>query len=379
MSSNPTHHQNPNLQYQIALSLIKGIGPVLARNLIAYLGSEKAIFEEKKHAFEKIPGIGTNLSTLLKKIDKPALLKRAETEVAFIEKHKITTHFFTDEHYPRRLSFCEDAPLFLFSKGNVDFDTSKIIGIVGTRRPSDYGLSQCEKLIVDLAQRHPNTIIVSGLAYGIDICAHRAALRNNLPTLAVLAHGLDRIYPGTHTQTAREIMHHGALVTEFMTGTNPDKPNFVRRNRIVAGLCDAVVVIESAVKGGALITADIAASYGRDVLAYPGRVGDDTSSGCNRLIKTNVAALIESVEDLEYALGWESATKSQAIQGSLFAVADTPEEKAIMNILLVEKEMNLNLLALKCAMPVGKVSATLLDLEFKGLIKSRPGGIYKII
>lgn len=380
MSSNPTHyHQHSNLQYQIALSLIKGIGPVLARNLIAYLGSEKAIFEEKKHAFEKIPGIGSNLSALLKKIDKPALLKRAETEVAFIEKHKITTHFFTDDNYPRRLSFCEDAPLFIFSKGNVDFDTSKIIGIVGTRRPSDYGLSQCEKLITDLAQRHPNTIIVSGLAYGIDICAHRAALRNNLPTMAVLAHGLDRIYPGTHSQTAREIMNNGALVTEFMTGTNPDRQNFVKRNRIVAGLCDAIVVVESATKGGALITADIAASYNRDVMAFPGRVGDDTSSGCNRLIKTNVAALIESVEDLEYALSWESATKSQSVQGSLFAVADTPEEKAIMNILVVEKEMNLNLLALNCAMPVGKVSATLLDLEFKGLIKSRPGGIYKIV
>lgn len=370
---------NHNLKYQIALSLIKGIGPKLARNLIAYLGSEQAVFEEKKHAFERIPGIGNGIASLLKQIDRKTLLKEAENELKFIDKHKITTCFFTEENYPRRLSFCEDAPLLLFFKGNVDFDTIKIISIVGTRKPSDYGLTLCDKLINDLGQRHPGTIIVSGLAYGIDICAHRAALRNNLPTIAVLAHGLDRIYPGTHNQTAREIVSNGALLTEFMTNTNPDKQNFVKRNRIVAGLSDAVVVIESATKGGALITADIAASYSRDVMAFPGRVGDETSSGCNRLIKTNIAALIESAEDLEYALSWESNTKAGTVQGSLFAVAETPEEKTIMDILLVEKELNINLLALRCALPIGKVSATLLDLEFKGMIKSIPGGIFKLM
>ena len=234
-------------------------------------------------------------------------------------------------------------------------------------------------MISDLAKRHPGTIIVSGLAYGVDICAHRAALRNNLPTIAVLAHGLDRIYPSTHNQTARDIVSNGALLTEFMINTNPDRQNFVKRNRIVASLTDAVVVIESAIKGGALITAEIASSYSRDVMAFPGRVGDESSAGCNRLIKTNIAALIESADDLEYVLGWETSTKATAVQGSLFAVAETPEEKTIIDILLVEKEMNLNLLALQCAMPVGKVSATLLDLEFKGMIKSRPGGIYKLI
>lgn len=370
---------NPNLKYQIALSLIKGIGPKLARSLIAYLGSEQVIFEEKRHKFEKIPGIGNGIAMLLKQIDRHDLINQAENELKFIEKHKISACFFTDEEYPRRLTFCEDAPMLLYSKGNVNFDAIKIISIVGTRRPSDYGISLCEKLITDLAKRHPETIIVSGLAYGIDICAHRTALRNNLPTIAVLAHGLDRIYPGTHNQTAREIVLNGALLTEFLTNTNPDRQNFVKRNRIVAGLSDAVVVVESATKGGALITAEIANSYSRDVMAFPGRVGDETSSGCNRLIKSNVAALIESVEDLEYALGWETAAKTGAIQGSLFAVAETPEEKTIIDILLVEKEMNLNLLALQCAMPVGKVSATLLDLEFKGMIKSRPGGIYKLI
>jgi DNA processing protein len=370
---------NPNLKYQIALSLIKGIGPKLTRNLIAYLGSEQAIFDEKKHAFDKIPGIGSTLASVLKQIDKPALLGYAEDELAFIEKHNIAVSFLTDENYPRRLSFCDDAPLLLFSKGNVDFDAVKIISIVGTRRPSDYGLTLCKKLITDLAKRHPGTIIVSGLAYGVDICAHRAALRNNLPTIAVLAHGLDRIYPSTHNQTARDIVSSGALLTEFMINTNPDRQNFVKRNRIVAGLTDAVVVIESATKGGALITAEIANSYSRDVMAFPGRVGDETSSGCNRLIKSNVAALIESVDDLEYVLGWETSTKTTAVQGSLFAIPETPEEKTIIDILLIEKEMNLNLLALQCAMPVGKVSATLLDLEFKGMIKSRPGGIYKLI
>lgn len=370
---------NPILRYQIALSLIKGIGPKLARNLIAFLGSEQALFEEKKQNLRKIPGIGENLSSLLKNLNKQELLKQADEELAFSQKHNISSRFFTSEDYPRRLSFCEDAPLMLFGKGNVDWDAPKIISIVGTRRPSDYGLSLCEKLVTDLAHRHPDTVVVSGLAYGIDICAHRAALRNNLPTVAVLAHGLDRIYPGLHNQTARDIVQNGALATEFMTKTNPDRQNFVKRNRIIAGLSDAVVVVESATKGGALITADIAASYNRDVLAFPGRVGEETSSGCNRLIKTNVAAMIESVEDLEYALGWETNNKTGPTQGTLFAKPETPEEKTIMDILLVEKEMNLNLLALKCALPVGKVSATLLDLEFKGLIKSRPGGIFKLL
>ena len=370
---------NTDLRYQIALSLIKGIGPKLARNLVAYLGSVNIFFEEKKLPFEKIPGIGEIISSMLKSVNKKELLDVAEKEIDFIEKHKIKALFFLDDEYPKRLSFCEDAPIVLYYKGEANLDSSRIVSIVGTRRPTDYGLSFCEKFIANLANSYPDTIIVSGLAYGIDICAHRQAFKNNLPTVAVLAHGLDRIYPATHSNAAREMISKGALITEFMRNTNPDKQNFIRRNRIIAGISDATIVIESAKKGGALITANIANSYNRDVFAVPGRINDNASSGCNNLIKTNQAHLLESIEDFAYIMGWESKSSQNNVQPSIFSHPETDEEKAVMEVLLVEREMNLNLLALKCEMPVGKVSATLLDLEFKNLVKSCPGGIYKLV
>jgi DNA processing protein len=238
----------------------------------------------------------------------------------------------------------------------------------------------CEKLVDELARRHPGTVIVSGLAYGVDICAHKAALKNNLPTIGVLAHGLDRIYPSIHRNIAKEMIKTGALLTEFKSKTVPDKHNFVQRNRIIAGLSDAVVVVQSARKGGALITAELARDYNRDVLAFPGRPGDTFSSGCNYLIKSNIAALIESVEDLEYALGWETGKQQpNAVQGNLFATIETEDQQKIMETLIEEKELNLNLLSLKCSIPISKLSATLLDLEFKGLVKSKPGGIYRVV
>jgi DNA processing protein len=371
---------NSDLQYQIALSLIKGIGPKLARNLIAYLGSEKTFFEEKKLSFEKIPGIGEVTSSMLNEINKDELLKLADNEVNFVVKNNVKTWFFLDDDYPKRLSNCDDAPIIMYGKGVANLDATRIISIVGTRTPTDYGLSFCEKFMIDLAHNYPDTIIVSGLAYGIDVCAHRNALRHEMSTVAVLAHGLDRIYPGVHSNLAKEMLRRGAVITEYMTKTIPDKPNFIRRNRIVAGISDAVIVIESGKKGGALITASIANSYNRDVFALPGRYYDDRSEGCNNLIKTNQAHLIQSVEDLAYIAGWEAKNSQKSMQSpSLFYQPETAEEKTIMDILLVEKEMNLNLLALKCEMLVGKVSATLLDLEFKGLIKSCPGGMYKLI
>ena len=368
------------LIYQIALSLIKGIGPKLARNIIAYLGSVEAFFEDKKLHLDKISGIGEVIASSLNAVDKKELLNRANIEVDFIRKNNLRTFFFADKSFPKRLSYCEDAPIIFYSNGNVDFDSQRMISIVGTRKPTDYGTVFCDRFINELTQAYPKTVIVSGLAYGVDIHAHRAALRNNLPTIAVLAHGLDRIYPGVHSQTAREMVSNGgALVSEFMTKTQPDKPNFVRRNRIVAGLSDATLVIESAKKGGALITAGIANSYNRDVFALPGRANDEYSAGCNRLIRNNQANLFESLEDIEYILGWERNPKNKVVQKSIFAQPDTPEEKAIMDILLVEKEVNLNILAMKCGMHVGKISANLLELEFKGLVKSCPGSIYKLI
>jgi DNA processing protein len=368
------------LQHRIALSLIKGIGPKLARNLIAYLGSESALFEEKTPTLAKVPGIGCALEQLLRTIDRKALLTRADQERHFIEKHNITPVFFSDAAYPGRLSFCEDAPLMTYIHGQSCYNAPRTIGIVGTRKPGDHGIDLCEKLIADLALRHPGTVVISGLAYGVDICAHKAALRNNLPTIGVLAHGLDRIYPSLHRNTAKEMLENGALITEFISGTVPDKYNFVQRNRIIAGLSDAVVVVQSARKGGALITAELARDYNRDVLAFPGRPGDTCSAGCNYLIKSNIAGLIESVEDLEYALGWNvDAKQPKTVQGNLFATIETEDQQNIMENLIEEKEMNLNLLSLKCGMPVSKLSATLLDLEFKGLVKSKPGGIYRVV
>ncbi|PWD99956.1 DNA-processing protein DprA [Marinilabilia rubra] len=368
------------LKHRIALSLIKGIGPKLARNLVAYLGSESALFEEKMPTLAKVPGIGSALEQLLRSTDRTKILLRAEQELRFIEKHKIQPLFFSDPSYPARLSYCEDAPLMVYNHGQSFYDAPRTIGIVGTRTPTDEGTDLCEKLVADLGTRHPDTVIISGLAYGVDICAHRAALRSNLPTIGIMAHGLDRIYPSLHRDTAKEMLTKGALMTEFLSGTNPDKHNFVQRNRIIAGLSDALVVVQSARKGGALITAELARDYNRDVLAFPGRPGDKYSAGCNKLIKNNIAALIESVEDLEYALGWDAKNKAPAtVQGNLFATIENEDQQSIMESLIEEKEMNLNLLSLKCGIPVSKLSATLLDLEFKGLVKSKPGGIYRVV
>ncbi|MGQ1890313.1 DNA-processing protein DprA [Thermophagus sp. OGC60D27] len=368
------------LKYRIALSMIKGIGPKLARNLIAYLKSESALFEEKLPTLRKVPGIGPALEQLLRNIDRPKLLQQAEEECCFIRKHQITPIFFSDPSYPHRLSYCTDAPLMIYVKGTNCFEAHHTIAIVGTRTPTEEGKELCEKLVSDLAERHPDTVIVSGLAYGVDICAHKAALKHHLPTIGVLAHGLDRLYPSMHRNVAKEMLKEGALITEFKSKTNPDRHNFVQRNRIIAGLSDAVVVVQSAAKGGALITAQLARDYNRDVLAFPGRPGDTFSKGCNNLIKTNVAALIESAQDLEYALGWEPGIQPpRAVQGNLFATLENEDQQKIMETLLEEEELNLNLLSLKCGIPVSKLSAILLDLEFKGLVKSKPGGIYRVV
>ncbi len=370
---------NSSLKYQIALTLLKGVGPVLAKSLISYFGDVESIFDSERD-FRQVPKIGAKLADRIHSSGMQDALNRADEEVEFVIKNNIKPLFFTEPDYPKRLLNCEDAPLLIYTRGNSSFNQTKILSIVGTRKPTDDGITLCEKFIEDLAVRHPGTMIVSGLAYGIDICAHRAALKNNLPTAAVLAHGFNEIYPPIHTKTAIEIEDNGALITEFISSAFPDKPNFVRRNRIVAGMADAVLVVESAKKGGSLITAQIASGYNRDVLAFPGRVNDRTSKGCNHLIKTNVAALVEDVSDMEYVLGWEPIDKKKIVsQPTLFAEPETPQEKAIIDVLLVEKEMNLNLLVIKTGIQVGKLSAILLNLEFKGMVKSLPGGIFKII
>ncbi|WP_439184025.1 DNA-processing protein DprA [Carboxylicivirga taeanensis] len=364
------------LKYQLGISLIKGIGPKLARNLVAYIGDEQAVFSQSLRALTAVPGIGYSLAKAIKSSE---VLARADKELDFIHKHNIKVFYFTQDDYPRRLSYCDDAPIVLYGKGNSSLEGKKVIGIVGTRMASDDARINCESLIEALAQRYPETIVVSGLAYGVDVCAHKAALKYQLPTFGVLAHGLDRIYPALHRNVAKQMLEDGGLLTEFMSETKPDRPNFVRRNRIVAGLVDALVMVESGIKGGAIITARIAQSYNRDVLAFPGRVNDELARGGNYLIKNNIAALIENVDDLEYALGWESHSKQEVVQSSLFHTFSSAEEKALYDILLESKELTANELCVKSGLPVSKVSATMLSLEFGGLIKCLPGNTFKLI
>jgi DNA processing protein len=366
------------LKYKIGITLIKGIGCNLAKNLIAYVGSVEGVFKEKQQNLAKIPGIGDVLSG---EIVSQNVLKRAEQEIEFILKNKIQTTYFADRDYPFRLKECTDAPIMLYSKGNCDLNNGKFVGIVGTRNATETGKENCKKLIAGLAAAQPNIIIVSGLAYGIDICAHKAAIDAGLPTIGVVGHGLDRIYPAAHRSTAVKMIQNGALLTEYLSMTNPDRPNFVQRNRIIAGLCDAIVIVESAARGGSLITAEVANDYNRDVFAFPGRVTDEWSMGCNALIKNNKASLIESADDVLRFMNWEKQAQSanQNIQTTLF-VDLTDEEQEIVSILRQSSEgIQVNELAIALAKPFSKVSAILLEMEFNGIIKCLPGGIYKIV
>jgi len=361
------------LVYKIALSLIPNIGDVLAKRLVAYCGSVEAVFKEKKSTLEKIPGIGSFYATA---VIKQNVFNRAEEELKFIEKNKIQPLFYLDSNYPKRLLQCEDGPIMMYLKGGTNLNAEKIISIVGTRESTDYGNGICNQLVEDLSSL--NVLIVSGLAYGIDICAHKAALKNNLPTIGVVAHGLDKIYPAIHKSTADKMLENGGLLTDFPSNTKPNAENFPRRNRIVAGIADATIVIESKKGGGSLITADIANSYSRDVFAFPGRVGDSTSEGCNNLIKQNKAALIQSAADVIYLLGWEQIkTKKGNVQKQLF-IELKPEEELIINVLKEKESINIDDLCFSAKMPMSKVSSLLLNLEFSGLVKSLPGKVYKL-
>jgi DNA processing protein len=367
---------NEDLFYQIALSLIPKVGPVLAKRLIAYTGSPKALFEEKKRKLLKIPNIGENL---VNNIKSNGLFEKAEQELAFIERYHIDVLFYLNNRYPKRLKNCEDAPVILYSKGNVNFEKSRVLSIVGTRRATDRGIETCKTLIGELSKNNKDLVIVSGLAYGIDICAHRAALANDLQTISVLGHGLDIIYPSMHRSVAEKIIHQGALVTEFSSRTKFIRSNFVSRNRIIAGLADATVVVESGEKGGALITADLANSYNRDVFAFPGRIEDSRSKGCNQLIKSNKAALIEGAEDLEYILGWElNRSREKIVQQQMFNELDATE-KNIVSLIRDNGELSINDISTRLSMSISKVSPLLLDLEFEGIIKCLPGNRYKVL
>lgn len=309
--------------------------------------------------------------------------KVAEEEFDYCERHHIQILTLGDEDYPHRLADCVDAPLTLFYLGNGNLNTRRTVNIVGTRRCTTYGKEVIEKLVRELHTLCPDVMIFSGLAYGIDICAHRSALQNNMPTVGVLAHGLDTIYPTSHRQTAVEMIEHGGLLTEYFTHTQPIARNFVQRNRIVAGCADATILIESADKGGGLITCSIARSYGRDVFAIPGPVNAVYSKGCNHLIRDNGAALISSAEDLVKAMGWDDderliKAQQQGIQRELFPDLSA-EERAIAEILQKNNDLQVNIIAIKTGMDMGSLSAVLFDLEMKGLVKLLAGGMYHLI
>ncbi len=362
------------LLYQIALTQINGVGAVLAKNLISYCGSASEVFKTKKSTLLKIPDIGLFTANSVLAFND---FKRAETELSFIEKNKIKPLFYADPNYSYRLRSTVDCPVLLYQLGAANLNADKIIGIVGTRTPTEYGKQFCDRLVEDLS--HTGCMIISGMAYGIDICAHKAALKFGLPTLGVMAHGLDKLYPSVHKKHVDSmILNQGGLVTEFISNTNADRENFPRRNRIVAGLCDAIIVIETARRGGSMITAELAWQYDRNLLALPGRIGDEKSEGCNYLIKTNKAEMIESALDLEKSLGWDMATKLPAAQRSL--PIDLSQEETIIWTLIKEKKIiGIDEIVSVSTLGNSRVALTLLDLEFKGFIKSLPGKRFQLL
>ena len=364
----------------LALQQLPGVGIISARVLYDVFSNATDVFARRD---ELVHYTQPAQRRLIKQLDCPEAFRRAEQELTFAQKNGIDAICIGDRRYPSRLRECPDAPLVLFFKGNTNLNALRIVSLVGTRNATDYGRQLCNDFIRDLKILCPEVLIVSGLAYGIDIAAHRAALEHRLPTVGVLAHGLDRIYPAVHRKTAIEMLEQGGLLTEYMTGTNPDRQNFVQRNRIVAGMADATIVVESAGKGGALITAGLATDYHRDCFAFPGRVGDPFSLGCNALVRDNKAALILSAEDFVKAMSWDlSLTHKQApqaIQRQLFLDL-SPEEEALVAALRPHRDgLQINLLVVEADIPINRASALLFELEMKGVVKALAGGVYKVV
>jgi len=362
-----------DLLYYLALQKADGVGAINAKKLLVHCGDAQSVFNEKTSNLSKIAGIGSYVVSALK---KKKLFEHAEKELKFIAKNNIGYSLITDANYPDKLKHCADAPIVLFSKGGINLKKKKIISIVGTRNITSYGKSVLEELIESLIVYNP--IIVSGLAYGVDIYAHKLAVKHNLQTIAVLAHGLDRLYPAVHRKTASKMQENGGLFTEFWSGSKPEKENFVKRNRIIAGLSEATIVIESATKGGSLITADLANSYNRDVFAVPGKLTDTYSKGCNNLIKTNRAALLSSVADLAYLLNWDKETAVKTVQKKLFVNLKS-DEKPVYDFLKENGKQQLDQIALYCNMPIHKAVTSLFNLEMSGVVQPLPGKVYKIV
>ena len=357
--------------YEIALTLIQGVGDVVGKKLVAYCGGAEAVFCETKKALTKIPNI---TESIVDNIMSPNVLKRAEEEIKFVEKNEITPLFYLDSQYPKRLQHCHDSPMLLYYKGKADLNAPKVVGVVGTRNISDYGKYVTENVIEELSV--DNVLIVSGLAYGVDAAAHRAALKYDLATVGVLGHGMQTVYPAENRKLSQKMLEKGGVLTEFISGTKPDRENFPQRNRIVAGMVDCLLVVESALKGGAMITAEIANSYDREVFAVPGRVGDIYSEGCNHLIKINKANLLTNAADIRYIMRWDVDTKVVANQMRMFRDF-SEDEKKIMDVFGDNRTVHLDDIIVGSELPPSKIASVLLSLEFDGILTALPGKRYQ--
>lgn len=367
-----------DLHYTLALLKVEGVGDIVAKKLINHCGSAQKVFQAKKKELVAIDGIG---EILFKKLQDKIIFQKAEKEQIFLQKESFTVQFYQEEQYPERLKHCIDGPVLLFSSGAMALNGQKCISIVGTRKVTSYGSDFCKKLIQDLAPLNP--VIVSGFAYGVDIVAHQMAMDLDLQTVGVLAHGLNQMYPAEHKKYISRMENNGGFLTEFWSTSSPEKENFVRRNRIVAGISEATVVIESADRGGSLITATLANDYNRDVFALPGRVTDKFSVGCNNLIKTQRAHLLTSAADLLYILNWElesdsKSAKGKSIQKQLFVELDEEEQK-VYNYLVTNGKELMDIIAISCDFPIYKISSILLNMELKGVIRPLPGKLFEAI
>ncbi len=362
-----------NLLYTMALQHIPNLGDMSAKKLIGKFGSAENVFREKKANLLKIDGIG---KIRIQEIHDSKHLKAAEEEIEFIMAHKIDCHYFQDIDYPEKLKHCLDGPILLFSKGNINIQKKRIISIVGTRRITQHGISFCEELIADLVVLDP--VIISGYAYGVDITAQKAAMNNGLQTIGCLAHGLNQVYPKSHKKYMAGIEENGGFFTDFWSSDHFERNNFLKRNRIIAGLSEATIVIESAERGGALVTADIANSYDREVFAVPGRPSDKFSLGCNNLIKAQKAHVLTSAADLAYILNWQIEEGPKPVQKQLFVNLEEDEQK-LYEFLKDQGKTELDHLALNCNFPTFKTASLLLTMELKGAIRPLPGKLFEVI
>lgn len=363
------------LKFKIALSMVRGVGLSTYKRLTEIFGNEEEVLNASAKSLSKLPGIG---DAIVEQLKHPQLLERAKKELDYLRKSNGFVVHFDDEAFPYRLKECDDHPIFLYGKGEMQWDERRVIGIVGTRKMTPYGKTHCEEILTQLANNHPNLLVVSGLAYGVDACAHRKAMELGLQTIGVVGHGLDMIYPASHKDLATRMMNKGGILTEFHSHSLVDRKNFVSRNRIIAGLCDVVLIVESGEKGGALLTAEFGNSYNREVCAIPGRVGDSYSKGCNNLIKRNEAAMIENAEDIEKLMNWD--TKQVLTSGMMYDLFPTlsEEQQKVVDYLREKGKSQINIMTRELNFSYSTLSSLLFEMEMQDWVLSYPGGIYDL-